>query len=103
MKKKQAAQGDVLIEKVESLPQGDPVVIQDGVVALGEATGHKHRLEGKFRLMRFTGVAELFAEVQAGGAKLIHDEHSVINLDKGIYKFPLQREWVREAVRGVAD
>ena len=44
--KKNIRQGDVLLVEVDSIPNGEES--SDGVLALGEVTGHKHKLVGKF-------------------------------------------------------
>jgi hypothetical protein len=81
-------QGDVGLYRIEELPEGaEPV---DGmVVALGEVTGHSHKIEGEGNLFKKAG--KLFARI-VGKATLVHDEHAPIPLVPGLYEVRIQRE-----------
>lgn len=112
----QARQGDVFLEKVQSLPAGNiSEVATDGgdvVLAYGEVTGHKHRI----RAFQDTGalparlfdVGEMrFLDVTAP-AMLIHEEHAPISLEPGIYRVSrygigTQREYSPKAILPVLD
>lgn len=104
--KKIYRQGDVLIEQVESMPIGEVVKPENGriVLAHGEATGHHHSIAE-------TDVDRAILD-QDGGAMflslirdsvLTHQEHAPIDLDAGIYKVTIQREYSPEEIRRVAD
>lgn len=99
----QFRQGDVLIESVKKLPSGKHEAVESGVVAFGEVTGHAHRLQGKFELMRFVDDGSLGFRVLGGGAVLRHEEHGEIAIPKGTYRVRQQREYTPEAIRTVAD
>ena len=112
----QARQGDVFLEKVQSLPAGimREIAPDDGdvVLAYGEVTGHKHRI----RAFQDTGalparlfdVGEMrFLDVTAP-AMLIHEEHAPVDLEPGIYRVSkygvgTQREYSPEMIRPVLD
>ena len=79
-------QGDLLIVKDPQIP-ALRWRVDSGIVELGEATGHAHRLVG--------------GEVWNGGtvlivpdtpAELTHDEHDTIILPEGHYRVLRQRE-----------
>lgn len=107
-------QGDVLIERVESLPSNlTPVSRENGrvVLAHGEVTGHAHAIVDK-HVWQFASPSEnaepglagvRYLEVRDAVAALKHEEHSTIDLTPGKYRVTRQREYSPEALRNVAD
>ena len=97
-------QGDVLLQRIERLPENAlPVEWKDRVVlAYGEVTGHAHAISTQYAKM-YTWKGDRLLEIKPG-AKLVHEEHSTINLPEGVYKVIQQREYVPEAPpRDVVD
>lgn len=90
-------QGDVLLQKMDTLPAGaEPVEFDNRVVlAYGEVTGHCHALSTATASM-YTYRGERLIEVKEG-ALLRHEEHATITLPQGVYKVIQQREYVPEA------
>jgi hypothetical protein len=98
------AQGDILIERVEDCAASGQVVqsVHNGpvVIAEGEATGHHHRLLGSVTMYRDDAIArdipsELYlahVEVRSPTARLVHEEHAPITLEKGTYRVRRQRQ-----------
>jgi hypothetical protein len=98
------AQGDILIERVdEAAPSGRIMqTVHDGPVILaeGEATGHHHRLLGSATMYRDDAIAReipsglyvAHVEVRSPTARLVHEEHAPITLDKGTYRVRRQRQ-----------
>jgi hypothetical protein len=98
------AQGDILIERVEDdVPSGAIVrTVHDGPVTIaeGEATGHHHRLLGSVAMYRDDAIARdipqglyiAHVEVLSPTARLVHEEHAPIVLDKGTYRVRRQRQ-----------
>lgn len=85
-------QGDVLLQRVWSFPPR-LVARGDGVVALGEMTGHRHRFEAGAVVYASSG-GEAFVEVTANVAELIHEEHATIRLrGPAYYRVVMQREF----------
>lgn len=91
-------QGDVLIETVDALPEG--ALRRKGLLlAAGEVTGHRHRIERQRDACLYTwrepGTARplLFLEVLRDTADVIHPEHDTITLPRGLYRVWQQREW----------
>ena len=105
MKTTQYRQGDVLIERVSTpTPAQEPNKekrFKRIVLAEGEATGHAHALEVDAADWWKDGDAQ-FVSVSKP-AKVVHDEHGVINLPAGTYRITRQREYTPEAIRNVAD
>ncbi len=107
-------QGDVLIERIDSLPSKlVPVARENGKVVLahGEVTGHAHAIADE-RVAHFSAPAEraepglagvTYLEVRAAVAALRHEEHGMIALPAGNYRVTRQREYSPEALRNVAD
>jgi hypothetical protein len=97
-------QGDVLIQRVEKLPEGSHEVKWDGrvILAYGEVTGHAHAISTDFATM-FTSAGERYLQIKPG-AQLVHEEHATILLPEGFYRVIQQREYVpQSAPRDVAD
>ena len=93
-------QGDILFVKVDKLPGNKRKQVKNGVVALGEATGHAHRVRDG-HVWDFE--PDLFVEAEVA-TKVVHEEHNTIPLPKGIYKVVRQREYVDDtAERFVND
>src|SRR5712692_3640805 len=90
-------QGDIFFVKLESeldLPEAKP--IQTGVIALGEQTGHMHRvsnssLEGGAVLALLGG--SMYLRSPEAGATIVHDEHGPIQLPVGVYAVVNQQEF----------
>lgn len=80
-------QGDLLI--VSATIPANLRVVADGVVELGEATGHAHVLEqGEVMDGRWQG-----KYLRSNGAsRLVHDEHETIVLPEGEYRVIRQRQ-----------
>ena len=85
-------QGDIYIESVRCLPDG--ALKRDSIVlAEGELTGHSHRVRD-FRtadVYEFPG--NLFVDVVADCAEIVHEEHGTIALNRGVYRVWRQREY----------
>lgn len=96
-------QGDVLIVEetdrpvvvwVELSTKKDTSKGEKAVLALGEVTGHSHQIVDPgvvAHSMRPDGLAE-FLEVSIP-AKVVHEEHSPIELPAGLYRVVHQREY----------
>ena len=101
-------QGDVLFRSVAGIPAGERKVRADGVVAYGEATGHKHAVAPREGVQVFECGKDLFVTVSGdgiaiGGAVVTHDEHAPVTLPPGNYQVTIQREYSPEAIRNVQD
>jgi len=108
-------QGDLLFVQIGNLEalveqNGDlnkKKVVEDGILARGEATGHAHRIASEDLAL---GKAKVFSD---GPQRLIieayeqvrvtHEEHGPITLPAGQYEVRRQREYTPEAVRPVYD
>jgi hypothetical protein len=96
-------QGDVLFAKIETIPDS----IQrraDLVLAEGEVTGHRHRIQDEATAELWAGQdGLLYLKVIADEATVIHDEHAAIRLERGLYRVWQQREYTPEKPRPVYD
>jgi hypothetical protein len=98
---KSIRQGDVLLKPVEQI-QGKVDCKGEKVLALGETTGHKHILRGDTTFYNHSG--QVLVEVGEQGAKLIHEEHSNLEVPKGIYQVVIQREFtIQQGIQQVMD
>lgn len=81
--KKIFRQGDVLLVEIKEIPAGATIVPVNGdtLLALGEVTGHAHRIKEK-KVVYFDAGAERYLQVLEKTA-LTHEEHSTIELDVG--------------------
>lgn len=101
-------QGDVLVERIDSLPKNRKKLARESgrvVLAHGEATGHHHSLVDEhvdlFETADEAGVT--FLEVREAMAALTHQEHATITLPPGNYRVTRQREYSPEEIRNVRD
>lgn len=117
MKNTHYRQGDVLIERIATIPTTakKQAATKKIILAHGEVTGHHHALtvsdpadwwkEGEIApsLEKPSTLAgEIFVALPAGGA-VTHDEHSKIELPAGNYRVTRQREYSPEEIRNVQD
>lgn len=87
--------GDVLLTRVDALPEGEEVKHSGShVLAYGEVTGHKHLLTaGKsedLKVIRSDGVTFLSLAVPM---PLSHEEHATVEVPSGIWKMTFEREY----------
>lgn len=98
-------QGDVLLVRraklpaaVAELPREDDAV----VLAYGEVTGHRHQLRGpQVTYFRDTSGHEYVA--LSAPDRLLHEEHSTIEIPEGVAELGAQVEFEPAALRTVAD
>jgi len=100
----QIRQGDVYLLR-DKVARGRPLRRAKGmktILAYGEVTGHHHRFEGDHvKMFRHDdGGAHIVVDKPAA---LIHEEHSRIVLQPGVYRQGFQAEYTPEALRRVAD
>lgn len=89
----QYRQGDVLLQKVESLPkQAKRQNASDRIIlAHGEVTGHAHAISST-QALSFTWGDQSFI-LARNGATVVHEEHAPILLEPGFYEVIRQREY----------
>jgi hypothetical protein len=85
-------QGDIYIESAESVPP-TAIRLPHAVLAEGEVTGHQHRIEDPRSAIVYEERFDMFVEVLADSARLVHDEHGPILLPRGVYRVWRQREY----------
>lgn len=94
--------GDVLIRRIARLPM--TAQRQEGTtLAEGELTGHSHRIQQTDAVQLWAQGRDLFLEVKAPSATLVHEEHRAIELPQGIYHVWKQREYRPDAYVEVMD
>ena len=119
-------QGDVALVQIDKLPPGcvlAPDQDRKIVLALGEATGHHHRIEDHVVTISPAAADEIVeAAIARAKAKLWqspsgdrylevtepvtlrHEEHTAHTIPAGVYELPAQVSWDTEhGVRQVAD
>jgi hypothetical protein len=94
MERGQIRQGDVLLVPVDVEPPPGLEPQREIVLALGEATGHAHRLTGA--VVEWTQAGERYVR-SFGPGSLSHEEHdptpAVVVLPDVTYRVVQQREW----------
>jgi hypothetical protein len=99
-------QGDVLIERVGAIPPSARRR-KRAVLASGDATGQRHQVrDPKTARVLADGEGQdeqLFLEVTADEARVVHPEHGTITLPRGAYRVWRQREFDDGGIRTVAD
>ncbi|MDB6066900.1 MAG: hypothetical protein JWR26_3108 [Pedosphaera sp.] len=95
-------QGDVFLIATPSVPtQGR--MERRPVLAEGEATGHAHRLQDPASGHVFSAGGNLYLEVIAESATIIHEEHKPVTVPRGGYTIRIQREYSPKEIRRVVD
>ena len=98
-------QGDVLLVKVNSIPQSAVRSTETGdvILAYGEVTGHAHRIKESTKVQVWNAGAERFIRAMET-VSVTHEEHTAVVLEKGAtYRQIYQVEERGEEVRRVAD
>lgn len=80
--------GDVLIQKVEKLPEAKK--LDRKFLFEGEMTGHAHRIDVGELFEDKNG--ELYLKVDEL-TKVTHEEHKTVTLDPGIYRVTQKRQY----------
>ena len=99
MKKIIGIQGDIVVTRVDSIPE--KAKKREGkVLVYGESTGHLHQIkDGEV----YEIGNRLFFNTSFP-TEIIHDEHNPIPVEKGSYEILRQREYTnKDAVRLVVD
>ena len=96
-------QGDVFIVPIKQLPGG--LRTRRPILAEGEVTGHAHRLADPASAQVYGdgNSDQLFLDVKADNATVIHEEHGPITVPKGSYQVRIQREYHPKEIRRVVD
>lgn len=93
--------GDVIIHKVGEIPEDAKVIKDRNWLALGEVTGHAHRVDIVDSLFE-TKNGQLYLKVNKT-ANLTHEEHKTIVLNPGIYRVVIKRQYSPDGWERVAD
>ncbi len=92
-------QGDILL-RATSVPTDAKLVSRgEAILALGEKTGHVHRLQCATLLQKGS---ESFVQLEQP-TQLVHEEHGVIQIPAGNYAVARQREYSPQEIRRVMD
>lgn len=94
--------GDVLISRVSTLPR-QPERLAGVTLALGEFSGHSHRIAEPGAARMWQAGGQKFLEVTAERATLVHEEHRAMTLPQGIYRVWMQREYAPDQNHWVED
>ncbi len=97
-------QGDIFISQVSEMPEESRNrPLPNAILAHGELTGHSHRIENPQTAALFAGDGCLYLHVLAEIARIVHDEHSAIALERGLYRVWRQREYTPQRAVIVQD
>ena len=95
-------QGDVFIDRVAAIPrEAADRPLPHTVLAHGEVTGHSHRVADPASL--FAGDGCFYLDIPGETARVVHDEHGTILLDRGVYRVWRQREYTPKRIVVVHD
>lgn len=104
-------QGDVVLTRVTTRPgalssrllgrslRHTPARRVSPVLAIGEATGHSHRIAGGV----VVDLGEGPTVASTGRTVLEHEEHRHIRIPRGLWRVSMQREWTPQSTRLVVD
>lgn len=108
MEKKLYRHGDVLLERIEAIPDAHfSEKTNDekaGIVQRGESTGHAHVIEDMTGVELFSSWRERFLRAEKEFT-LKHEEHKPLTLPAGTYRIRIAQEfdYLRHAARMVVD
>lgn len=85
-------QGDIFICDTAEIPS-EAIRQKHLVLADGELTGHQHRIDDPRAAVLYEGQNELYLDVLAERASVVHQEHGTVCLDRGKYRVWRQREY----------
>lgn len=94
--------GDVLIATIANTPDNSRKM-PTTILLRGEITGHSHRVEDPATAVLWEKNNQIYLQVIAETARLIHEEHKPITLPKGYYRIWQQREYTPRAILTVID
>ena len=91
----QARQGDVFLRRIASVPTGAKPEERKGdvILALGEVTGHAHRIKASLADVDVLREAEKIILNVKETVEVSHEEHGTITLAPGLYESYVQREY----------
>ena len=95
-------QGDVFLIATSALPAHGRIGRRP-VLAEGEITGHAHRLQDPASGQVFSVNDNLYLEVLAESATILHEEHGPVTVPRGGYAIRIQREYSPQEIRRVVD
>ena len=95
-------QGDVFIIATDKLPASGRSERRP-VLAEGEITGHAHKLQDPASGQVFSVGSNMYFEVFAERATIVHEEHGPVTLPRGGYEIRIQREYSPVEIRRVVD
>jgi len=95
--------GDVLIKKIDELPEGELEKEKRIILAEGEVTGHCHTLFGDLLLLKKGD--KVYVKIDGDPAEVIHQEHAPLTIAPGIYEIDKVKEYdhFKEEARRVRD
>ncbi|MHA2038488.1 MAG: hypothetical protein ACW972_09115 [Promethearchaeota archaeon] len=94
--------GDVLISNIREIPQ-KAKKLNTSILVRGEITGHSHQIQDPYTAQLYQHNSDLYLEVLAPIAIIVHEEHNSIELSKGNYRIWSQREYTPKEVIQVRD
>lgn len=84
-------QGDLLFVEESNIPE-NAIEQCDGVLAISEVTGHRHRIVDRNKAIML--IAGLISYVRVmNDVDIVHEEHDTITLPSGDWKVIRQREY----------
>ncbi len=85
-------QGDLLFIRT-SQPKTRGKRIKNGVLALGEVTGHSHSIADLGAAEAYEMEGGAFLVVSENGVSIVHEEHAPVTLGSGAWEMRRQREY----------
>jgi len=103
----QQQQGDVLLKKIDALPEGAVAKVLDKghiILAYGEVTGHAHRITDTVNSLFYEKDGKSYLKVNTP-VKLTHEEHHTQVIPEGIWEIGIVQEYdyLKDMVRAVVD
>ena len=81
--------GDLILKRIDTIPK-EAKQTDNMTLALGEATGHHHTLQGNCQVYQQGETKYVSSE---GKAVLTHPEHNTVTIEKGNWKMDIEQEY----------
>lgn len=105
MKKENYRHGDVILKKVENLPDGAIEIPSEDriVLAKGESTGHWHGFHDPSVGKLFKFEDKTYLKITKKEAKIDHEDHGPDIVRPDLFKIIIQKEWKETGWEKVID
>jgi hypothetical protein len=104
--KNQQQQGDIILNKIDKLPEGKKEVVSRGnILVMHGESGHSHTIESDISDAELIRIGERILLRVNTSVTLKHEEHRPFVIEPGIWEVGqvVEKDWLADMVRPVVD